>query len=371
MVMVSSRQIHKKQRPFVIPIFLPHAGCPHRCVFCNQKSITGIKEKSISTQKLKSRVKAFLKYNGQRRSPVEVAFFGGNFLGQKTDTVKDLLMEATKFVSRGEADGIRFSTRPDTVDRQRLELIENYPISTVELGVQSMQDSVLAAARRGHTATDTVNAIKLLKKYHYRIGLQTMVGLPGDDKYKSFETGRQIVDLEPDFVRIYPTVILKDSALFRWYQSGTYLPLTLGDAVDQVKDLFLLFRNSGIKVIRMGLQASEDFDDNTFIAAGPYHPAFGHLVYSKIFLTAFKCAMNEFTTGGKQVLIQVARENISKMRGLKNENVEIIKKEYGFEAVQVRSNPGLSPEDIKINRNPIYSIANSFSSLMNAGGNSR
>ena len=136
-------------KPFIIPIFLPHAGCPHRCVFCNQSLITGVNSR-ISAIEVRNSVESFLKYKGARRGVVQIAFFGGNFLGINTDEIKRLLAEAAKFVKEGRADSIRFSTRPDTIDRNRLDIIKNFPVSTVELGVQSMDDRVLSLAKRGH-----------------------------------------------------------------------------------------------------------------------------------------------------------------------------------------------------------------------------
>jgi len=179
MILGSSTQNQKKQRPFVVPIFLPHAGCPHQCVFCNQKYITGNTESSINARQLQSRVENFLKYNDKHRTPVEIAFFGGNFLGQASDMVKMLATEAAKFVVRGDVDGIRFSTRPDTVDRQRLELVGNYPVSTVELGVQSMDAGVLRTSRRGHSDTVTERAVDLLKSCPCRIGVHQDISNPG------------------------------------------------------------------------------------------------------------------------------------------------------------------------------------------------
>jgi histone acetyltransferase (RNA polymerase elongator complex component) len=167
-----------RNRPFIIPIFLPHAGCPHRCVFCDQTSITGSKKNSLTAEDVGARVAAFLNYNRKQRKAVQIAFFGGNFLGQAPEIVKKMLAEATKFVRQGRADSIRFSTRPDTIDRRRLEIISAFPVSTIELGAQSMHDGVLAASRRGHTQADTIEAVKLLKESDYEIGLQIMVGLP-------------------------------------------------------------------------------------------------------------------------------------------------------------------------------------------------
>jgi histone acetyltransferase (RNA polymerase elongator complex component) len=220
-------------------------------------------------------------------------------------------------------------------DRRRLEIISAFPVSTIELGVQSMHDGVLAASRRGHTQADTIEAVKLLKESDYEIGLQIMVGLPGDDCEKSMQTGRLITNLSPDFVRIYPTLVLNHSPLAGWYHKGTYVPLPLEEAVRQVKDLFILFSSSGIPTIRMGLQHSSDFDKPEAILAGPYHPAFGHLVYSEFFLDNAILTIKSKRIKGGTVAIRVHPNNISKMRGQKNDNIKRLKRQFRFNAIDI------------------------------------
>jgi histone acetyltransferase (RNA polymerase elongator complex component) len=338
-----------RTRPFIIPIFLPHAGCPHQCVFCNQESITGKKEKFINAQQLKSRVETFLKYNDERRKPVEIAFFGGNFLGQTTAAVQMLLGEATKFVVRGKADGIRFSTRPDTIDRQRLAFIRDFPVSTVELGVQSMDPGVLMTSRRGHSDRDTEHAVDLLKNVRCNIGVQIMIGLPGDNWAKMMKTGQRVVDLKPDLVRIYPTLVVRGSPLAKWYQLGKYRPLSLKTAVNRVRDLYLVFQKAAIPVIRMGLQHEEGFDDPETILAGPYHPAFGHLVYSKIFFDCARMAMASDHVQGQTFQISVHPRNVSRMRGLNNANLKTLNQQFYPRSVNIISDPGVAENKLTLN----------------------
>ena len=269
------------RHPFIIPIFLPHAGCLHQCVFCNQTCITGASRDALSMENVELKICDFLTYKKGDRRPVQVAFYGGNFLGLDKEYIKRLLNLSIKFVKNKDIDTIRFSTRPDTIDPDRLDIIKNYPVSTIEIGAQSMDDRVLTAAKRGHFASDTQKAAALLKQRHYETGIQMMVGLPGEDEDSSLSTGHRIAELAPDFVRIYPTVVLKNSLLAKWYQNGKYLPWSLERSVAQVKRLYLLFKKKGIRVIRMGLQAVKDLDSGTAILAGPYHPAFGHMVHSR------------------------------------------------------------------------------------------
>jgi histone acetyltransferase (RNA polymerase elongator complex component) len=322
-------------RPFIIPIFLPHAGCPHQCVFCNQTSVTGVERDMVSPEKVERQIHEFLKFRENDRHPVQAAFYGGNFLGLEEEHIERLLNVSAKFVNKKLIDSIRFSTRPDTVDRERIEIIKNYPVSTVELGVQSMDDRVLATVKRGHSAADTRLAVSLLKDRCYQIGLQMMVGLPEEDEAGSLSTAYRIGELEPDFVRIYPTIVLKNSLLARWYENGTYRPWSLERTVDHVKTLYLFFKKKNIPVIRMGLQASEDLDSGTAILAGPYHPAFGHMVHSKIFLDMATATLKGQGISRDAVALKVHPRSISKMRGLKNNNVDILKKRFHIKQLEI------------------------------------
>jgi histone acetyltransferase (RNA polymerase elongator complex component) len=345
-------------RPFIIPIFLPHAGCPHRCVFCNQVSITGSEPGAAAADQIRSRIREFLAFKRERRHPVQISFFGGNFLGLSTEAIQHHLALAAEFVRRGDVDSIRFSTRPDTINRQHLDIISDYPVATVELGVQSMIDRVLDLARRGHRAADTVRAVEQLKARGYDIGLQMMVGLPGDDATLSQATARQIAGLRPDFVRIYPTLVVKDSRLAQWYADGIYSPLPLEAAVTQVKRLYLYFSNNNIRIIRMGLQASEELADGSTVLAGPYHPSFGHLVYSEIFLDAACRVLNTVAAAGPNLSIFVNPRRISTMRGLKNSNIERLKNRFGFDHIDIVSDPDVDVDSIKIDgRSPAPCIA--------------
>jgi len=322
-------------RPFIIPIFLPHAGCPHQCVFCNQTSITGLTRNIVSPEKAEKQIHEFLQYKGNNRRTVQVAFYGGNFLGLERDYIERLLNVSEKFVKNRRIHAIRFSTRPDTIDPDRIDIIKNYPVTTVEIGVQSMNDDVLAAIKRGHSASDTQRAVALLKDGKYEIGLQMMVGLPDEDEAGSLSTACRIGELEPDFVRIYPTVVLKNSLLAKWYENGTYRPWSLERSVAHVKTLYLFFKKKKIPVIRMGLQAAQDLDSGAATLAGPYHPAFGHMVHSSIFLDMAKAIIAEKKGPFDKVSIKVHPKSISKMRGLKNKNVDILKKRFQIKSLEV------------------------------------
>ena len=251
-------------------------------------------------------------------------------------------------VEAGKIDSIRFSTRPDTVDDERLDLLKDYPLSTIELGVQSMDDDVLTISNRGHTASDTKKAVSLLKERNYEIGLQMMVGLPGDNEKKALATGHSIAGMSPDFVRIYPTVVLANSLLALWYTQGKYSPLSLERCITLVKHLYLLFKENKIPVIRMGLQSSKNLDNGTTILAGPYHPAFGHLVFSEIFLDKAASIIKSKLTMHDGITLKVHPSSVSKMRGMKNINTDILKKQFHIKTLKILSDPDLAEDEVVV-----------------------
>jgi histone acetyltransferase (RNA polymerase elongator complex component) len=297
---------------------------------------------------LRFQIREFLKYKKENRKPVQIAFFGGNFLGLKSEEIKSLLDSAAEFVRDGQVDGIRFSTRPDTINERSLGIIKDYPVSTVELGVQSMDDQVLALAGRGQSASDTVRAVEQLKERHFSIGLQMMVGLPGDDETGALTTAQKITDLGPDFVRIYPTLVVANSRLAGWYKSGDYAPMALAEGVTLVKKIYLKFKKAGIDVIRMGLQASEDLEDGTTVLAGPHHPAFGHLVHSEIFLDMAISAIESAKAIKEALTIFVNPRSISKMRGLNNSNIKRLKEQFHFQSIEVVPDSSLAAEELMV-----------------------
>ncbi|MBF0210385.1 MAG: radical SAM protein [Desulfamplus sp.] len=357
---LSSQKSQNSSKPLVIPIFIPHLGCPHQCAFCNQSIIT----KKDSTSDIPSEgeirkiVDNFLQYRGSR-ADVELAFFGGNFLGLKPNQITSLLLSGKMLADEKKIDSIRFSTRPETITKDRFELIAQYPVTTIEIGVQSMDNSVLKAARRGHTAEDTINAITLLrdnqinrKNGKFKIGLQMMVGLPEDSKDSAIETAKKIASFQPDFVRIYPLIVLEKSPIAKWYRQGKYEPLSLDGAVGLVKEIFLIFQKRSIPVIRMGLQASDLLEDRLSMVAGPWHPAFGHLVYSEIF---FDKALNLIEKSSfakdrdkiKTITLSVHPSSISRLIGDKSYNIKRLKEIYPSIELKIKTDSSLDSLSLK------------------------
>ncbi len=335
-------------KPFIVPVFLPHSGCPHQCAFCNQKAISGHGSGRISLKAVREQIERFLSFEHEQRQTMQISFYGGNFLGLAEESIHTLLDEACRFIKQGQVDSIRFSTRPDTISSATLELIRDYPVQTVEIGAQSMDDRVLAKSRRGHTAQDTENAVKLLKVTPYEIGLQMMIGLPGDNDASTLVTARRIADFSPDFVRIYPALVLKGSPMAAWYTSGEFIPLSLDEAVERVKSLYLFFQERAIPVIRMGLQASDTLNSDKTVLAGPYHPAFGHLVLSSIFLDRAVELLKKRDPSSNRVVLKVRPENISRMRGQNNQNVKMLKRQFQLETIDVMPDAEMSGDDIRL-----------------------
>ncbi|MCP3871878.1 MAG: radical SAM protein, partial [Desulfobacteraceae bacterium] len=205
----------KALKPLIIPVFIPHSGCPHQCAFCNQRIITNQQGKLPDKKAIHHIISEYYQYKGKREK-VELAFFGGNFLGLANDDIIRMLEYIQPFIKNKKIDGIRFSTRPDTINDESIDLIKPYTISAIELGVQSMNDDVLLKSKRGHTCQDTINAIHMLKECSFRIGVQVMVGLPGDNDSSLVEGTKHLVQLMPDFARIYPLMVLKGSLLEQW-----------------------------------------------------------------------------------------------------------------------------------------------------------
>lgn len=299
-----------------IPIFVPHYGCPFDCVFCNQKHITG--EKDIPcAERTKQIINEHLATLPKTDRQIEAAFFGGSFTAVDTELQEELLKAAYEYVKSGKIDGIRLSTRPDFIDDTVMKRLIGYGVTAVELGVQSMDDSVLLASGRGHSAKDVENAVEVIKKYPVKLGLQMMTGLPNDTDERSIRTAERIIALKPDFVRIYPTLVIKDTRLCDMYQSGEYEPQSLDTAVSLAATLMEMFKKSDITVIRVGLAATEEISPGGALVAGPYHSAFGELAEGEILYNKIKAVLSD----GKTAEIAVNPKDISKAVGNKQRNM--------------------------------------------------
>ena len=272
-----------------IPIFVPHLGCPHDCVFCNQKHITG-KTADVTAEDVIKIINEYLEFI-PKNSYTEIAFFGGSFTGIDFDKQTELLKIASKFVDEGKVQGIRCSTRPDCINEKILDNLKKHNVTCVELGVQSTDDEVLKLSARGHSFEDVKMASSMIKSYGISLGLQMMLGLPGDNFEKMQKTADDLISLEPTCVRIYPTLVVEDTALCDMYKNGKYLPLSLEDAVNWISVLIPKFKKADIDIIRIGLQTTDEINEETVI--GPYHPSIRELAESKIILNVIESFLDK------------------------------------------------------------------------------
>ncbi|MCX7958300.1 MAG: radical SAM protein [Deltaproteobacteria bacterium] len=269
----------RNRKNLIIPVFLPFEGCQYRCIYCNQRLLHPL-NKSINTETIKATVEEYLStYRGERdKTDIEVAFYGGTFTGMGYEKQISLLKSLQEFTDNNRIDGIRFSTRPDKIDIELLGIYKRYKVKTIEIGAQSLRDEVLEKINRYHTATDTRNAVTLLKSHGFRTSVHLMFGLPGssseDDRFSVEET----IKLAPEYVRLHPTLVLRDTELENLYKSGRYLPLSLNDAVNILRYAIRRFSESDIRVIRVGLHNDENLINPQTIVAGPFHPSIRQLI---------------------------------------------------------------------------------------------
>ena len=297
-----------------ISIFIPHNGCPHQCSFCNQKNITG-QATQPDAEYVKNTLRKAVGDLGENSSNYEIAFFGGSFTAIDRDYMISLLDATKPFIN--EFKGIRVSTRPDSVDDEKLKLLLQYGVTSIELGAQSMDNSVLELNKRGHSALDVENASRLIKSYGYSLGLQMMTGLYGSDFEKDIETANRFIELKPDTVRIYPTVIMNGTDLADYYQNGSYKPNTLEQSVSLCARLILMFAKADIKIIRLGLHYSDSLVKNSI--GNNYHPAFKELCENEIFLSSFLEQARELPT--KKLNVFINEKSLSKFLGQKKCNI--------------------------------------------------
>ncbi|MCY6372383.1 elongator complex protein 3 [Clostridium ganghwense] len=267
---------------YIIPIFVPHEGCPHNCVFCNQNSITGKADK-VTSEFVENIIEEYLKTINRENAVVEVSFFGGTFTAIDINKQRELLAVAKKYKDKGYIDYIHLSTRPDYIDEDILENLRNYSADIIELGIQSLDNEVLLKAGRGHDENDVARASKLIKEKGFILGHQVMLGLPGDNFEKDIETAKKVIKLKPHIARIYPALVIKDTPMEKMYNSSNYSPYTLEEAVKISKIIYSMFVANDINVIRIGLQPTEEINLGKDIVSGPFHPAFRELVEGSIY----------------------------------------------------------------------------------------
>lgn len=318
-------------RESIIPVFVPHLGCPNDCVFCNQRRISGSLQPATAADVEKAiNDAAALLPKGAKR---QLAFYGGSFTAIPHEQQLSLLKAAKAGLDAGLIHSVRLSTRPDAIDGEILNTLSRYGVETVELGAQSMDDEVLALSGRGHTAGDVEQASGLIKSRGFRLILQMMTGLPGDSPEKSIATAERIIALRPDGVRIYPTVVVRDTALFDLWQAGHYTPHSVEDAVELCSRIVSMFEKAGIPIIRLGLNPTEELSGG-MAAAGAYHPALGEMVKSRIMLKK-AVVLLEGTAAGSCVVLGVHKSMISQMTGQKRCNATALTERFSLSGLKI------------------------------------
>lgn len=333
---------------YIIPIFVPHKGCPNQCIFCNQKKISG-QIKEITSKDVKDIIQNYINFNKKAKyKDIEIAFYGGSFTAIEKEKQIELLEVAYEYIREKRVGSIRLSTRPDCITKDILTYLKKYGVKTIELGVQSMNDVVLNASLRGHTVEDVVRASKLIKKYGFNLGLQMMVGLPKSTEQLEIETANKFIKLKPKFVRIYPVLVIKDTPLEEEYLNKKYEPYSLEKAIEVTSKLLIIFKKNRINVIRMGLQTTDNINEGKDVVAGPFHPAFGELVQQRIILDEIEKYINMKKTVSKLEII-CNNKMVSKIIGNKKKNINEIKEKYNI-LVEIKINNRLKDNKYKISK---------------------
>ncbi len=307
-----------------IPIFIPHLGCPNQCVFCNQRSISGCH--GFCEENVRNQIEEALS-TLTKEDEVEIAFFGGSFTGIERDLMIRLLETAEEFVRDGRVGAIRLSTRPDYIDGEILRILSHYTVKEIELGLQSMDDEVLLASKRGHSADDARRACHAIKEAGFGLMGQMMIGLPRSTRERELMTARAIVEAGANAVRVYPTVVFYGTPLCDMAKSGDYEPLTIEEAVSRSADVLEIFESARIPCRRLGLCATEELVSEQAVYAGPNHPALGEMVLGELSYRRIYAFLKERGLLGTEVLVEVPMREVSRAVGYKRANIDRFYKE--------------------------------------------
>lgn len=310
-----------------IPIFIPELACPFQCAFCNQEKISGhslIPDDRQIIETIENHLNSFT----EKDRIVELAYFGGSFTGIPYEQQEHYLSLVQAFIKKGHIQSIRLSTRPDYIDNKILQLLKKYNVETIELGAQSLDDEVLKKTFRGHTVAQVETASALIHNYGFKLGLQMMIGLPGDSLEKSMYTANKIVDLGADNTRIYPALVIRDTAMHTWFKNGKYSPLSLEEAVTWTKEILPIFENAGVNVIRVGLHPSEGLISGDELVAGPFHISFRELVLTEIWNDKLKPLLKLEQHNNLELTIPYG--SLNHAIGHKAKNKKMLLKKYKF-----------------------------------------
>ncbi len=337
----------KSKKHINIPIFIPHLGCPNMCVFCNQRSISGCAEFDISA--VEREIETVLS-TADENTQKEIAFFGGSFTAIDRDLMLSLLNLANKYYENGLINSIRISTRPDYISKEILKILKKYNVKTIELGIQSINDNVLLASKRGHTAEHSRTACALITKGGFNLVGQMMIGLPKSSARDEIECAKFICRAGASAARVYPTVIFADTELFNMAKVGEYIPLTLNEAVERTKNVLDVFDRFNLPCIRVGLCASEALSSADALNEGTNHSAIGELAMGELFYERV-CALLDAVKDnkkGENLTIFVPLGATSKVIGQRKVNKIRICEKFDIKRLKIIENESLSGYNIRI-----------------------
>ncbi len=313
------------KRRYIIPIFLPYAGCKHRCLFCDQVSETGVVQ-PLSPFQISEYIEKYLSYMPSKAmGKIQVAFYGGTFSGLEPELQEEYLSMVKPFIENGKVGSIRMSTRPDEITPELLKMYKEFKVETIEIGCQSMDDSVLRLNRRGHSSDAVVKAISLCKSYGFETGVHLMTGMYGASRLSDLISAVKIIALKPDTVRIHPTLVLKGASLEALYKKGIYKPPSLEETVKLLADELILFWAREIEVIRIGLYIPPEKYKN--VVGGPFHPAIGQMAKGEVYYRLLSDVLND---SSESFTIYASQEFFDTVKGQRNKNLERIKKKIKY-----------------------------------------
>jgi histone acetyltransferase (RNA polymerase elongator complex component) len=334
---INNRKVKNNGKPLIIPLFIMNKGCPHRCIFCNQKISAGNYPLKLTKNIFKAEVESYLKWNKDKKRIVEIAFYGGNFTGLDAAYQKELLSWANSYIRAGLVNSVRVSTRPDYITVDKLILLKENGVTTIEMGAQSFVDEVLKFSHRGHTAAVISDAMMLLKDYDFQTSLHLMVGLPKDTKEGFIYSLDKTIELKPDMVRIHPVLVFTRTILAEKFREGKYHPLKLSEAVELSCLAWEKLSAAGIRIIRIGLHLTKEMENDNSVLAGPMHPSLGSLVLSSVFYNRTIKLLDNIPHDTPKIRFHLSNNDVSSFRGLNNANISAIKNLYPRTKIVVES----------------------------------
>jgi len=329
-----------------IPVFIPEMACPFKCIYCDQQLISGTK-KIPAKEDVISVIEKYLTSISINDSEIEVGFFGGSFTGIPLSQQKEYLQQVQPYIEKGIINSIRLSTRPDYITEENLLFLKDYHVKTIELGAQSLDNEVLKKTKRGHTVEDVEKASALIKSHGFDLGLQMMIGLPGDNQEKTIATAIKIINLKADNTRIYPTLVIKNTLLEKMFIEGDYHPLKMDDCIATLKILIPIFEEAAVNIIRVGLHPSKDLQESAFIA-GPFHPSLREIAETEIWADKLK-EIKPLINKRSGIIIFVSQKQYNFAIGYKAKNRKMLL--TSFESVKFEIDNKLKDKTFYVNYN--------------------